>query len=394
MDLPESSVPDDIDRRIMLHMPVDVRSASLAFIAIASAIVLLRWTEEFVVPVLLGVMLSYSLTPIVDRLEALRIPRMVGAGLVLAVLLAASASGMYALRGQADKFLTALPQLAVKIRQSIVGTSTSSDSTLARVELAATAIQSAATGQTVPTAIVATRSSAPGEHQAGPAVKTPADHMGDTSFRGYIVSGTLGIVAFLGETLVVLFVALFLLATGNTFRRKIIKLAGPKLSHRKGALQALDEVHSQIQKYLLVQFATSLLVGVATAIAFYWIGLENAMVWGVVAGIANLVPYLGSVVTSGLAGVAGLVQFGRIDEGLWLAALSFAIHLIVGNLITPLLTGRTSKMSPFVVFVSVLFFGWLWGVAGLILAFPLLVAVKITCERIEDLKPIGELLSG
>ena len=392
-DTPESgSLAESIDQRVMLHMPVDVRSASTAFLAVMAGIAMLRWTEEFIVPVLLGVFLSYALTPLIDRLEAWHLPRMLGAGLVIAALLAALGGPTYALRGQADEFLTSLPQLVTTVRQAVVGTATSTPGAIARVQAAATNIESAAKGASSAgkDAGVATddanSSKASKASLPGPSTSSPV--------RGYLMSGTLGAAAFVGQFLVVIFVALSLLAAGDRFRMKMIKLAGPTLSKRRVTIKALDEVHSQIQRYLLVQLVTSLIVGVATGITFLFVGLNNAAVWGAVAAFANLIPYIGAIATSGLAGVAGVAQFGSIEPGVWLALASFGIHLIVGNIVTPWMSGRSSRMSPFVVFVGVLFFGWLWGVAGLVLAFPILVAIKIVCEHIEELNPLGELLSG
>jgi predicted PurR-regulated permease PerM len=209
-----------------------------------------------------------------------------------------------------------------------------------------------------------------------------------------LLTGTLGVVALAGQLLVVVFVAFFLLAAGTSFRKKMVVLAGPKLSQRRITVQALDEVHLQIQRYLVVQVATSVLVGVLTWLVFLAIGLNNSAIWGIVAAVANLVPYVGAVATSGAAALVGFVQFNAIETGLLLGAASFGVHLIVGNLVTPFLTGKTSKMSPFVVFVGVLFFGWLWGVTGLILAFPIMVTVKVVCDRVDELKPLGELLGA
>jgi len=212
--------------------------------------------------------------------------------------------------------------------------------------------------------------------------------------RDYLWSGTLGVFSFLGQTLVVLFVTLFLLASGTTFRRKMVKLAGPRLSQKKITVQALDEVSVQIQRYLLVQLATSVVVGVATGLAFYALGLNNAATWGVAAGITNLVPYVGAVIVGVGSAVVGFIQFDSIDRAVLIGASSFAIHAVVGNLLTPWWTGRASRMSPFAVFVGVLTFGWLWGAIGLILGTPILMVVKAVCDRIEDLKPVGELLGS
>jgi predicted PurR-regulated permease PerM len=214
------------------------------------------------------------------------------------------------------------------------------------------------------------------------------------SIREYLWSGTIGIFVFLGQLAIVLFVALFLLASGDTFRRKMVKLAGPRLSQKKITVQALDEVTVQIQRYLLVQLATSVVLGVAAGVVFHLLGLNNAAVWGVAAGVTNLVPYLGAIVLGFASALAGFIQFDSIQHGLLIGASSFALHGIVGNVLTPWWTGRASRMSPFAVFVGVLMFGWLWGPAGLILGTPILMVTKTVCDHIDELKPIGEFLGA
>jgi predicted PurR-regulated permease PerM len=187
---------------------------------------------------------------------------------------------------------------------------------------------------------------------------------------------------------------LFLLASGDTFRRKMVKLAGPRLSQKRITIQALDEISVQIQRYLLVQLATSVVVGTATGLAFYALGLHNAAVWGVAAGITNLVPYLGAVFVGLGSAVVGFIQFDSLHQALLVGLSSFAIHGLVGNLLTPWWTGRASRMSPFAVFVGVLAFGWLWGAVGLILGTPILMAVKTVCDRVDELRPVGEFLGA
>jgi predicted PurR-regulated permease PerM len=172
----------------------------------------------------------------------------------------------------------------------------------------------------------------------------------------------------------------------------MVKLAGPRLSQKKITVQALDEISAHIQRFLFVQLATSAVVGVATGLAFYFIGLEHAAVWGIAAGVTNLIPYLGAVIVGVGASIVGFMQFNAIDMGLFVGAVSFGIHAVVGNVLTPWWTGRSSRMNAFAVFVGVLAFGWLWGIWGLLLGTPILMVVKTICDRIEDLKPIGEFL--
>jgi predicted PurR-regulated permease PerM len=214
------------------------------------------------------------------------------------------------------------------------------------------------------------------------------------NLREYVLSGTLGALAFFGQAAVVFFIALFLLSTGNSFRRKMVKLAGPRFSQKKVTIETLDEITDQIQRYLLVQLAVSVLVGLATWAVFYAIGLEQSAVWGVVAGVTNLIPYLGAILVGAGSAVLAFVQFGTLEMALVVSGCSFAIRALIGNVLTPWCMGRASRMSPFAVFVAVLLFGWLWGVWGLLLGVPILMVVKSVCDRVDDLKPIGELLGA
>ena len=135
-------------------------------------------------------------------------------------------------------------------------------------------------------------------------------------------------------------------------------------------------------------------MGVLTGLALWAIGLENAAVWGIAAAVLNLVPYVGSLITTVASGGVALLQFGFSNMALQVADTSLAIHTIVGNLITPWLTSRASRMNPVAVFVGLLAWGWLWGVWGLLLGLPILMIVKVVCDRVDDLKPVGEFLGA
>jgi predicted PurR-regulated permease PerM len=394
--------------RIHLHMPVDVRSLSLIVLTVLACIFALQWAKSVLVPILLGVMFSYALTPAVDWLQRRRLPRPIGATLVLGALIGVIGWGAWALSDDASALIETLPLVAQKVRQGLDGErGKPSTSPIDRVQQAANELEQAA--QHAPTG--ASAGAAPRASDAAPA-RTPATKLTPITatpsravtrvvversafdIRDYVWSGTLGLVVLVGQVAVVLFVTLFLLASGDTFRRKMVKLAGPRLSQKKITVQALEEVRLHIQRYLLVQLAASVVVGVATGLAFYALGLNNAGVWGVAAGIANLVPYVGGLVVGCASALVGFIQFESVGPALLVGASSFAIHAVVGNLLTPWWTGRASRMSPFAVFVGVLAFGWLWGAVGLILGTPILMVVKTVCDRVEELKPVGEFLGA
>ena len=363
-----------------LQMPISIRSLSLAVIALFSGLFVLHWAKAVFIPFMLGLVFSYALSPVVNWMESRRVPRALGAGIVILSLLAALGTTTYALSDEAVQLVESLPAAAQKFRQTIKARQGGKSGTLETVQKAATQIEQAAQETSAPA--------------TGRGVMRVIVEPARFNIKDYLWTGTIGLAALTGQITVVIFLTYFLMVSGNTFRRKLIKLAGPSLSSKKVTLQALDEITGQIQRYFQVQLATSALVGVLTGLALWAIGLENAAVWGIAAGVLNLIPYVGSLVTAVASGGVAFLQFGSVNMALLVAGASLVIHTIVGNLITPWLTSRTSRMNPVAVFVGLLAWGWLWGVWGLLLGLPILMIVKAVCDRVDDLNPIGEFLGA
>jgi predicted PurR-regulated permease PerM len=366
--------------RVHLHMPIDVRSVSLAVLALLASIYALHWASAVFIPLLLGVMASYALSPAVERLQRWHLPRSLGAAMLLSAIVCGLGSTAYSLSDDTAALVDLLPDAAQKLRDSLQTRRGAPESSIDKMQRAAAKLEQAAQEG---------GSAAPPASKGVTRVQIERPRF---NIRDYLWSSTLGLVGLVGQAMVVLFIAFFLLTSGDRFRRKMVKIAGPTFSKKKITIQMLDEITAQIQRYLMLQIATSVLVGVVTWLVLLWIGLEHAAVWGIVAAVLNLVPYVGSVVTAGGLALVGFLQFGTLGMALLLGGVSLVIHTIEGNLLTPWLTGRTSRMNPVVIFVGVLAWGWLWGVWGLLLGAPLLMVVKSVCDRVEDLKPIGELL--
>ena len=376
--------------------PSDMRSVSLGVLAFFATLFVLQWAKVVLIPLMLGVLASYALSPLVNWMEHKRVPRWLGSALLLLALAGAAGSAAYSLGDQAAKLVESLPLAAQKFRQTLKTRDGASPNALETVQKAAAQIEQAAhdSAAAVP---VGVPTGAPG---SGSATGTSRSAMRVVvepprfNIRDYLWTGTLGVAAFLGQATVVIFLTYFLMLSGDTFRRKLIKLAGPRLSSKKITLQALHEITEQIQRYLQVQLFISALVGVLTWLALLALGLDNPAVWGVAAGVLNLVPYAGAVVTAGASALLGFLQFGSLNMALVVGGASLAIHMLVGNLLTPWLTSRTSRISPVAVFVGLLAWGWLWGLWGLLLGVPILMIVKSVCDRVEGLKPIGEFLGS
>jgi predicted PurR-regulated permease PerM len=377
---PVAAAPEP--ERVHLHMPIDVRSASLAVIALVASVYALHWASAVFIPLLLGLMFSYVLSPAVDRLQRWHIPRALGAAVLLFAVLGGLGSMAYSLSDGATALAESLPDAAQKLRQSLRALPGAPESPMEKVQRAGAKLEQVAeeSGSVAPPA-------AKGVTRVQ--IERPRFNIKD-----YLWSGTVGAIGFIGQSMMVCFITYFLVTSGDSFRRKMAKIAGPTFSQKKITIQALDEITEQIQRYLMVQILTSVLVGVATWVALLWIGLEQAAVWGVAAAVLNLVPYIGPIVVTGGLALVGFLQFGTPAMALLIVGVSLVIHIISGYLLTPWLTSRASRMNPVAIFVGVLAWGWLWGIAGLLLGVPLLVAVKTVCDRVDDLKPIGELLGA
>ena len=358
---------------------INVRSVSVAVIAFLACVYALYGAREVFIPLLLGVMASYALSPLVDQLFRWRLPRALGAAVVLGAAVGGFGSMVYSLSDDAVAMLESLPVAADKLRSALRPARGAPVSTIEKMQQAAAKLEQAAeeTGAAAPAARGVTRVQ----------IERPRLNIQD-----YLWSSTMGLASLLVQATVVFFIAFFLLASGDSFRRKLVRITGPSFAKRRITVQVLDEITGQIQRYLMIQVFTSLLVGLAIWASLSWLGLERAALWGLAAGLLNLVPYLGAIVTTGSLALVAFLQFGTFGMAALIGGVALFINMLEGNLLTPWLTGRASSINPVVIFVGVLAFGWLWGMWGLLLGTPLIMAAKSVCDRVDDLKPIGELL--
>jgi len=213
-----------------------------------------------------------------------------------------------------------------------------------------------------------------------------------TWLRDYALAQTRLLVTIAAQTPIILLLTYFLLASGAHFRRKLVQFVGSSLSRKKDTVRILDEVDVQIQRYLLSMLLSNVLVGIGTWLAFEALGLEHAGVWGVAAGVLHFVPYLGPASLAIACGVAAFLQFDSLPYALAVAGASLLIAGAVGHIFMTWLQSRFARVNAAVLFISLLFFAWLWGVWGLLLGAPLVAIAKVICDRVESLKPVSELL--
>jgi predicted PurR-regulated permease PerM len=372
------------DEAVIIRMPVDVRSVSLSVIAALASIYALQYAQPVLIPVVLGVLLSYALTPLVTGLARARVPRAVGAAVAVSLLVGSLGLGVYTLTDEAVSIVASIPEAARRIREQLTSTKRDNSTLITQVQQAAKELEK--------TAEAATATDEPHGRPAPVAVQRVQVVQPAFNASDYLWIGGVGIIGFLGQFAVILFLVYFLLVTGDLYKRKLVKIAGPTLSKKKVTVQILEDINQQIESFIKVQFLTSLLVAVATAIALWAFGVQNFAMWGLLAGIFNSIPYVGPLLVTGGLAVVAFMQFNDITKTLYISATAMAITSLEGFLLTPTLMGRAARMNPVAVFVGLLFWSWVWGVWGTVLAVPMLMMLKAVCDRVEDLQPIGELL--
>jgi predicted PurR-regulated permease PerM len=374
------TVPPGLGHPSTARTSVEIHSLPLALLTVFAIIFMLHWAREVFIPLMLGVMISYALSPLVNVMWKWRIPRVIGAAVVLVGIVGGLGSLVYSLRDEAVATIESLPEAAKKFRETLRKEQGAPENAIRKVQQATTEIERAA------------RDTAPAPSSAPRGVTRVQIEKPQLNLQEYLWAGTMGAAGFAAQGALVMFLAFFLMASGDGFRRKLVKVRGSTFSKKKITLQVLDEITSQIQRYLLVQLFTSFLVGVATWLTFLWIGVENAAIWGIAAALLNTIPYLGALIITGGTALVAFLQFGTIGMALVVSGIALLITSIEGFLLTPWLTSRASQMNAVVIFAGVLFWGWLWGMWGLLLGIPILMAVKAICDHVEDLKPVGELL--
>ena len=368
----------------VLQTSINVRSTSLAVLALIAVIGLLFFARAVFIPVTIAVLASYALTPVVDWLKKrARLPKAVGAALTLTVILIGLAFGLQSLQPQAIQVLDIVPRATAKFSAALRLSALGPPGAVEKMQRAASEIEkaahAAATTSNAPVTSTATAARAP--------TTAPAFNVWD-----YVVMGTASAVAGIGQLVVVVALVYFLLIAGDSFRRTLMRISGDTLSKKKVTLQILEEINSQIQRYLLVQVATSALLGGVAWLVFVWIGLDNALFWACVGGVLHLIPYAGPTAFVVLVGLVAYAQFDTLQPVALVIGSNLVIVGVLGLLLVPWLTQRVGRLNAVTVFVALLVWGWLWGIWGLLLGIPIVMAINAVCERIEELQPISEFL--
>ena len=328
------------------------------------------FARSFLLPIVLATLLSLILYPAVRALKRIAIPEPVGAAIVVLTLAGVVGTALYQLFEPASDWISKMPRITEQVERKLWNVRKSME----EVSKAAKKVEALTSGDGQPaksTTQVVSVSSEP-------------------SLMSRIMTGTQTMLISAGATLVLLF---FLLASGDLFMRKLVRVL-PTLTDKKKAVNVARTIQSAMAQYLFTITAINIGLGCATAILMHLLGMPNPLLWGVMVALFNFIPYVGAAISGIVLTIVAFVTFSELHDIMLVPLLYFALETVEGQFITPYLTGRSLTLNPVMVFVSMLLWGWLWGVVGALMAVPILMTLKIFCDHIESLAAVGEFVSG
>lgn len=326
------------------------------------------FARSFLLPVVLALLLTLILYPTVRWLKRLSIPEPLGAAIVVLSLSGMLGAALYQLFEPASDWLSKMPRVTEQIERKLSNLRKS----MKEVSQAAQKVEALT-------------------NVDGASAQRPREVVArEPSLMGKVLAGTQNMLISAGATLVLLF---FLLASGDLFMRKLVRVL-PTLTDKKKAVALARTIQTAMAQYLFTITCINFALGGATALLMYWLGMPNPLLWGVMVALFNFVPYIGAAVSGVVLTVVAFVTFADLNDVMLVPLLYFALETIEGQFITPILTGRSLTLNPVMIFLSMLLWGWLWGVLGALMAVPILMTLKITCDHIESLHAVGEFISG
>ncbi|PKO71481.1 MAG: AI-2E family transporter [Betaproteobacteria bacterium HGW-Betaproteobacteria-14] len=326
----------------------------------------LHLAKAILLPVVLAVLLALVLSPWVTLLWRRGAPRPLGAAVVVLALLGTVTAGVVQLADPANAWIARAPAVMRDLEYKLVGVKRS----VAVMNQAAQKVEEIA--------------------NAGDASPRPKVAVKEPGFTGRLLAATPGAIISAGTVLVLLY---FLLAHGNLCLRNLVG-ATHQFGKRRRTIVMLRAVRQELVNYLMTIVCINLALGAATAGVLHLAGMPNPVLWGVMAGVFNFVPYLGPALSLSVIGVVAVLSFDEVWRMLLPPCLFAVLTVIEGQFLVPHVVGRRFTLNPVVILLSTMLWGWMWGIPGVLIAVPLLVALKIVCDHADGLKPLGMLVSG
>jgi predicted PurR-regulated permease PerM len=359
--------PDEVVPNAVAGAP---RTTPVQWILIAlGTTAFLYFGRPVLLPVFLACFAAMVLKPLMRYLSLLRIPTVPSAAIVLSVLVAVVVVGFFQLGRPAVAWIDDAPKHMADLRDRVQ-------------RLYPNAVKMSHAVASVGGLDVVQDNKKDGQR------KVPTVQIEDPRSASSILNWTGTFLAGMGEVLVLTYL---ILASGDLFMHKLVRVM-PTLRDKMRAVEISHEVQSNISKYLFAVTLINVCLGAVVAMGLALMGVPKAAMWGMLVAFLNFVPYFGPVAGVCLLAAVGVLTFDTIAQGLLPAAWYLALHTLESNLVTPLLLGRRFTLNPVAIFVSLMFWLWVWGIPGALLAVPILVSIKAVCDGIPKASAISELI--
>jgi predicted PurR-regulated permease PerM len=347
----------------LMQRPFGVQSISLTGLFILAVFYTIYFMRSILLPVVLALLLSFLLRPIVRGLAQLKVPMPISAALILIGFLALVGYGISALTGPTMGWLQKAPAGLAELQHKLLPLKKS----IAQV--------------TQTTGEIEKLASTSAEAKTVEVKRHPITEIFFLRTPELITSAVLSVI-----------LLYFLLVYDQTFIAKLVKLL-PTLSDKKTAVAIAHDIESQVSRYLFTITVINVCLGLAVGTAVGLLGLRNPVMWGAMVALLNFVPYLGALTGIICMTIGALLSFDSLGYALIFPAVYLAFGTLEGSFITPWIMGRSLTLNPVIILLSLTFWGWMWGIVGIILAVPILAAIKILCAHIKPMEPLAEFLS-
>ncbi|HST61113.1 MAG TPA: AI-2E family transporter [Longimicrobium sp.] len=357
----------DLEKTGAAAMSAQVRGAGVTTLTVLALLYTIYFARSFLLPIVVALLLSFLFSPVVRALARFKIRPPLGAGLVILGLLGTVGFVGYELSGPVETWAASAPQTLAtaqsRLRELL--------RPLERASRTAEQVQSAA-----------------GASEAG-----DPEQPQEVVVRGEsIISRVFGTTSkFLTGTIEVLILLYFLLAAGDLFLQKLIKVL-PTLRDKRKAVEIARRTEASISTYLLTTAAITIAEGLVVALVLWMLDMPSPLLWGAMVMVLEFIPYLGALVMTVVLTIAALTVYPTVGQALLVPGAFLAINVVQGNFISPMLMGHKLALNPVALLVGLSFWFWMWGIAGAFIAVPLLATFKIFCDHIESLAAVGEFL--
>lgn len=334
----------------------------LIFVSVILAFVALYFARDMFLPIMIGLIVALTLSPVVRGFAHLGVPEPISAIVLILGAIMTLALGSFLLSGPISEILADAPAMGVELRRKLRGLAAS----LEDARNASEQVQDLAKGN---------------DNTPVVAVEQP----------GLLAFAAGSIANFVGLTFVGLILAMFILASGNLFYVKLLETF-PNLSDKRRAIRTARDIERQISRYFLTITIINAVLGFSIGTAMYLVGLPNPVLWGVLAFMLNFLPFVGAVIGALMVAAFGILSFDTLGAGILPAAIFLSLTTIEGQIVTPNVLGRRLEMNTVSVFLTVIVWSWLWNVPGALMAVPFLVLLKVICNNLPGLSVLGNFL--